>query len=83
LYVNGGESNLITLENGTISNFTLTNCTGLIANASNAKKLIDDKNTGLSVGSSTVPVYFANGVPVTCSSVATTSQINSLTQEIN
>lgn len=90
LLVNGpvpveDEDYKINFYNGNLYNFRLYNCSGSIDSAEmalSAKKLIKDNGSDLSVGSNTVPVYFSNGIPVTCSSVATTSQINSLSDQI-
>lgn len=87
LLVNGpipveDEDYKINFHNGNLYNFRLYNCSGSIDSALSAKKLIKDDGSNLSIGSNTVPVYFSNGIPVTCSSVATTSQINSLSNQI-
>lgn len=39
-------------------------------NANNAKKIINDDETLFSLGSETSPVYFKNGIPVSCTSYA-------------
>jgi hypothetical protein len=83
LLVNGpipveDEDYKINFYNGNLHNFHLYNCSGSIDNALSAKKLVKNDGSVLSIGSSAAPVYFSNGVPVACSSVATTSQIDSL-----
>lgn len=76
----------INLWNGNLHNFNLINCSGSIGNASianSAKKLIDDESKGISLGSNTKPIYFNNGVPVICSEMATTTQLQQLSQQIS
>jgi hypothetical protein len=58
----------LNIWNGNLHNCYLDNCEGTITNA---KKLVDNSNTGLNIGSANQPIYFSNGVPVTCTSVAT------------
>ena len=79
LFVDGLEDNLITLKNGNLINFTLTDCTGVIEKA---LKLSDTTGHALSIGSSSEPVYFSNGIPVKCTSIATSSQIQELQRQI-
>lgn len=74
-----GGSN-INLWNGNLHEFELYDCSGSITSA---KKLINSSNKDFTVGSASEPVYFKNGIPVACDSIATSSQINSLTQEID
>ncbi len=96
LIVNGDEEGtLLNLYNSNLHNgsmtegfldkCTLNECIGTISNASDsvtAQKLVNSEKVGLSVGSNTAPVYFSNGVPVKCSSVATTTQITELNNKI-
>lgn len=70
----------LNIWNGNLHNCYLDNCEGTITNA---KKLVDNSNTGLNIGSANQPIYFSNGVPVTCTSVATSQQISDLTNQIN
>lgn len=75
LIVNGLDDNLITLSNGNLDNFTLTDCT--------ITKLTDDKGNNLNVGNTTKPVYFLNGIPTACSTMATISDIQNLNDRIS
>jgi hypothetical protein len=58
----------LNIWNGNLHNCYLDNCEGTIPNA---KKLVNNSNAGLNIGSANQPIYFSNGVPVTCTSVAT------------
>lgn len=80
LFVDGLEDNLITLKNGNLINFTLTDCTGVIEKA---LKLSNTAGNTLNIGSSSEPVYFSNGIPVKCTSIATSSQIQELQRQID
>ena len=75
LIADGLEDNLITLRNGNLYNFSLTDCT--------ITKLTDNKGADLNVGSVTKPVYFLNGVPTVCNTMATSSDIQSLNNQIS
>ena len=75
LIVDGLKDNLITLKNGNLFNFTLTDCT--------VTKLNDNQGNNLNVGGTTTPVYFLNGVPTACSIMATTSDIQNLNNQIS
>ena len=76
----------INLWNGNLHNFNLYNCSGSIGNATianSAKKIIDSNSNALSLGSAVKPVYFENGVPVICAEMATTTQLQQLSQQIS
>ena len=75
LIVDGLDDNLITLQNGNLIDFTLTDCT--------VTKLTNDQGNNLNVGSTTIPVYFLNGVPTACGAIATTSDIQNLNSQIS
>ena len=79
LIVDGLDDNLITLSNGNLFNFTLSNCT--------ITKLTDDKGNNLNIGSTDTPVYFLDGVPTVCTKIVTdiqnlNSQISELKKQI-
>ena len=74
LIVDGLEDNLITLKNGNLINFSLTDCT--------ITKLTNNQGENLNIGSTTKPVYFLNGVPTVCSTMATSSDIQNLNSQI-
>ena len=75
LIADGLDDNLITLSNGNLFNFTLSNCT--------VTKLTNDKGNNLNIGSTDMPVYFLDGVPTACSTMATTSDIQILNSQIS
>lgn len=74
LMVDGLSDNLITLKNGNLMNFTLTDCT--------ITKLTNNLGEDLTVGDVTKPVYFLNGVPTVCNTMVTSSQIQKLEKDI-
>ena len=79
LIADGLDDNLITLSNGNLFNFTLSNCT--------VTKLTNDKGNNLNIGSTDTPVYFLDGVPTVCSKIVTdiqnlNSQISELKKQI-
>ena len=74
LIVDGLEDNLITLKNGNLINFSLTDCT--------ITKLTNNQGEDLNIGNTTKPVYFLNGVPTVCNTMATSSDIQSLNSQI-
>jgi hypothetical protein len=75
-----GNGEYLNIWNGNLHNCYLDNCEGTIANA---KKLVNNSNAGLNIGTINKPIYFLNGVPAECTGVATSQQISNLTSQIN
>lgn len=69
----------IVLSNGNLNNFILNDCSGTVTNA---KKLINENNAGYSIGSNIQPVYFNQGIPVACSTMATATEVATLKNQI-
>lgn len=74
------EGKYLNLWNGNLHNCYLDNCEGIVTNAN---KLVDTSKNELNIGSISQPVYFSNGVPIECTDVATSQQIQELTKQIN
>ena len=61
-------SNFFAWNNGKVSVNYATNA-GVATSATNAQKLCDNMDLPLTVGSSSAPVWFSNGVPTVCTSL--------------